>query len=168
MRYASVQDVLAEQLADLWSAERQLVATLPKLADAASSDRLKAVVEDHLAETLGHVARLERIIGNLELPYPTDECEAMRGLVHEADRAMAADGDPMARDIALIAAAQRVEHYEMAAYGTASTLAAELGLSEVRNLLEQTLEEERNADRTLSKLATGDVLRRGLNEQAAR
>jgi ferritin-like metal-binding protein YciE len=168
MRYDSLQDVLADQLADLWSAERQLMGALPRIADAAASDQLRSAVREHLAQTAGHVERLEWIIGALELRSPSEQCEAMQGLVREADRVMSVGGDPITRDVALIAAAQRVEHYEISAYGTACALASELGLSDVRFLLGQTLDEERDADRTLNKIATGGFIRSGLNERAVR
>jgi ferritin-like metal-binding protein YciE len=105
MQYDSPQDVFADQLADLWSAERQLVTALPEVVDAVSSDKLGDAVEEHLAETRGHGARLERIIGNLELAYPNEECEAMQGLLREGERVMPTGGDPVARDVALVAAA---------------------------------------------------------------
>jgi len=168
MRYDSLQDVLADQLADLWSAERQLVAALPKLADTVSSDELRSAVDEHLAETRLHVDRLEHIIGSLEVAYPIEECEAMKGLIRETGRVMDVPGDPIARDVALIATAQRVEHYEISAYGTACALADELGLDEVSSLLSATLDEERHADRTLNKIALGGFMRLGLNERAAK
>lgn len=167
MQYNSLQDVLADQLADLWSAEQQLVSALPKVADAASSDTLRTVVEDHLAETRGHVERLDRVIRGLDLRYPEEECEAMQGLVREGERVISTSGDPVARDVALIAAAQRIEHYEIAAYGTVCALADELGLGQVSDILRETLGEESNADQTLTRLATGGFLRQGLNAQAA-
>jgi ferritin-like metal-binding protein YciE len=166
MHYNSLHDVFADQLADLWSAELQLVSALPKFAGAASSDTLRTAVEDHLAETRGHVARLERIIRSLALQYPNEECAAMQGLLREGERVMSASGDPIARDVALIAATQRIEHYEIAAYGTVCALADELGLGQVSDVLRETLNEESDADRTLTKIAAGGFMRQGLNEQA--
>lgn len=168
MHYNTLNDVFADQLADLWSAEQQLVDALPKVAAAASSDKLRAAVEDHLAETRGHVVRLEQIIARVDLPMPQIECEAMEGLLREGARILSSDGDPMVRDVALVAAAQRIEHYEIAAYGTARALADELGFGEVSDMLIATLTEENRADQTLTKLATGGFLREGLNERAAR
>ncbi len=168
MQYNSLQDVFADQLADLWSAERLLVDALPKVANASYSDELRSALEQHLAETKTHLARLESIIGRLEVRYPTEDSEAMRGLLREGERVMSAGGDPTARDVALIAAAQRIEHYEIAAYGTACALADELGLRDVGDILQDTLDEESRTDKTLTKLATGGFLSLGLNEQAAR
>jgi ferritin-like metal-binding protein YciE len=162
----SITDVMADQLGDLRSAEMQLMDALPKMAQAASDSELKASFENHLEETKGHFRRLQEIIANVDFPVPTEECEAMRGLIAEGEKVIEADGEPDVRDVALIAAAQRVEHYEIAAYGTASRLARELGLSDARTLLDETLQEEGNADKLLTKLATGGMFSSGINEAA--
>ena len=167
MQLNSLSDVLEEQLEDLHSAERQLMAALPMLAGAAGSEELRVAFEEHLEETRGHVSRLDRIFEQLDLGVPTGTCEAMQGLIREGDGIVNAQGDPIARDAALIAAAQRVEHYEIAAYGTARTLADGLGHSEVAGLLSDTLDEEAAADKTLTKIATGGMFRSGVNREAA-
>ena len=112
--------------------------------------------------------RHQKVIGQFGGQVPDEECKAMKGLIEEGSDIIEADGDPVARDTALIAAAQRVEHYEIAAYGTARTLAQQLELPDAASLLEQTLEEERKDDGLLNKIATGGMLGTGLNEKAAR
>lgn len=166
MHLNSLRDVLQEQLEDLHDAEQQLVLALPKMAQAASSDQLREAIEHHLEETRGHVQRLDEAMGELGMSAPTTKCKAMAGLVAEGEETVEASGDPMAKDAALIAAAQRVEHYEISAYGTARTLADELGLDGIRDLMEQTLDEESQADTLLTKIATGGMLRSGVNKQA--
>jgi ferritin-like metal-binding protein YciE len=164
---SSLDDVLMEQLADLRSAEQQLVTALPKVARAASNPNLRSAFETHLEETRGHVRRLEEIFTRSGMRPPQEECKAMKGLIEEAEDVIEATGDPNAKDAALIAAAQRVEHYEIAAYGTARTLAGQLGQNDAQGLLEETLEEEGRTDELLTQLATGGIFRTGINEQAA-
>jgi ferritin-like metal-binding protein YciE len=168
MNLNSLQDVFVDQIHDLYDAERQLVEALPKLAGAASHDKLREAFEHHLAETRGQLERLDEIIATLAIGAPSESCKAMQGLVAEGERIVSAQGDPAAKDAALIAAAQRVEHYEIAGYGTARTLADELGHGDARDLLDDTLDEESNADKLLTKIATGGMLKSGVNEQAAR
>jgi ferritin-like metal-binding protein YciE len=168
MQLQTLDDVLVDQLADLLDAEKQLVVALPKMADAASDDNLQKAFREHLSETRDHVSRLEDIFGQLGMQPPPETCKAMRGLVAEGDEIISAQGDPAAKDAALIAAAQRVEHYEIAGYGTAKTLADQLGRNEAKDLLDQTLDEESNADKLLTKIATGGRMRSGVNEAAKR
>jgi len=167
MELTSLNDVFAEQVADLRSAENQLIEALPKMASAASDSELRNAFEQHLEETRGHAERIEQVIGQFGGQVPDEECKAMKGLIEEGQDIIDSDGDPVARDTALIAAAQRVEHYEIAAYGTARTLAQQLEMRDAASLLEQTLEEERKADGLLNKIATGGTLGTGLNEKAA-
>jgi ferritin-like metal-binding protein YciE len=167
MNLSSLQDVFKEQVEDLYSAETQLVEALPKLAAAASNDELKQAFSHHLEETRGHVQRLQQIFGDAGIGTPSEHCEGMEGLIKEGDEIVQAQGDPAAKDAALIAAAQRVEHYEIAAYGTARTLADELGFDDAKELLDQTLDEESDADKLLTKIATGGVFASGINRQAA-
>jgi ferritin-like metal-binding protein YciE len=155
--FASIEDVFAEQLGDLRSAENQLIEALPKMAEAASSDELRQAFEEHLEQTRGHAERLEQIIGDVSFDVPDEHCDGMEGLIKEGDSVVSAGGDPSAKDAALIAAAQRVEHYEIAGYGTARTLAKQLDLSSAADLLEQTLDEESEADEKLTQIATGSV-----------
>jgi ferritin-like metal-binding protein YciE len=165
--FGSLQDVLAEQLGDLRSAEQQLIEALPKMAGASGSDDLRQAFEDHLEETRGHVQRLQEIIGNVGFDVPEEHCEGMEGLVKEGDQVVEAGGDSAAKDAALIAAAQRVEHYEIAGYGTARELARQLDLSDAADLLGQTLDEESAADEKLTRLATGGMLGSGVNQAAS-
>jgi ferritin-like metal-binding protein YciE len=166
MSFGSLQDVFQEQIEDLYSAENQLVQALPKVAAAAQADELKKAFDEHLAETRGHVQRLDEILGQLGVSAST-HCKGMEGLIAEGEEVIAESGDPVAKDAALIAAAQRIEHYEIAAYGTARTLADELDLDGVADLLDQTLDEEANADKLLTKIATGGMFRTGINQRAA-
>lgn len=167
MQLQSLDDVLLEQLADLHSAETQLVQALPQVAKSASTPELRTALEDHLEQTRGHVRRLEEAFSQLGTTIPKDHCEGMEGLLKEGDQIIAAKGDPAAKDAALIAAAQRVEHYEIAGYGTARTLADQLGHDDVKRLMKETLDEEAAADEKLTKIATGGFLASGVNQAAA-
>jgi len=168
MELNSLSDVLVEELGDLYSAEQQLAEGLGKLAAAAHSYDLREALEAHLEETRGHVQRLEQVFRELGVETPPEQtCKAMRGLLQEAADTARATGDPVAIDAALIGAAQRIEHYELAAYGTARALAGELGHDSSKALLEQTLEEESKADKVLTKLAEGGILSSGINRLAA-
>lgn len=168
MQLATLNDLFVEQLADVHSAETQLIDALPEMTAAASHDELKQAFQHHLEETRDHVRRLDDIIAGLGRAVPTEICEGMRGLIRESEEIVTAGGDPDVRDAGLIAAAQRVEHYEIAAYGTARTLAEQLDLGDARELLDQTLDEEAQADRLLTKIATGGFFKAGVNQQAAR
>jgi ferritin-like metal-binding protein YciE len=167
MGFHSLKDVLQEQLEDLHSAETQLTTALPKLVQAAQHDELKQAFQEHLEETRGHVKRVEDALGELGVTTPTEECKGMKGLIAEGEEIIEKGGEPTAKDAALIAAAQRVEHYEIAAYGTAKQLADDCGLDEIKDLMDQTLDEESNADKLLTKIATGGIFKTGINQQAA-
>ena len=167
MGLESLKDVLEEQLEDLHSAEEQLVEALPKMAKAASHEPLREAFEHHLEETRGHLKRVDEALGELGVTSPSEECKAMKGLIAEGEEIIEQSGDAAAKDAALIAAAQRVEHYEIAAYGTVRQLADELGLDGIRDLADQTLDEESQADKLLTKIATGGMFKSGLNEKAA-
>jgi ferritin-like metal-binding protein YciE len=166
MQLTSLQDVFVEQLEDLYSAETQLLEALPQMASVASHDELRQAFEHHLGETQDHVRRLDEIFGQLGMQSGTETCEGMQGLIREGQKVGQATGDRAAKDAALIASAQRVEHYEIAAYGTARTLADMLDFDDAKDLLDQTLDEEANADKLLTKIATGGWLRTGINEEA--
>ena len=165
MELQTLHDLFEHELADLYDAETQLVTALPKMAQAASNDELRQAFEHHLQETRDHVGRLEEIRGQIGSSM-SEHCDGMRGLIKEGAEIVSAGGEPNVKDAALIAAAQRVEHYEIAAYGTARTLADELNLGDAKDLLDQTLDEESNADKLLTKIATGGMLKTGINEQA--
>jgi ferritin-like metal-binding protein YciE len=168
MGFESLQDVFAEQLNDLRSAEEQLVDALPKMAGAASSKELRQAFEEHLAQTRGHLERIDDLLATCGVAKTGEVCAGMKGLIEEGSKVVKASGDPMAKDAALIAAAQRVEHYEIAAYGTAATLANQLDRDDAAEVLGQTLDEEETADKLLTKIATGGMFRAGVNQQAAR
>jgi ferritin-like metal-binding protein YciE len=167
MQLQTLRDLFEHEIGDLHSAETQLVAALPKMAQAASNEELRNAFNHHLEETRDHVRRLDEIRGQLGSTL-SDECQGMRGLIKEGDEIITGSGDSVVKDAALISAAQRVEHYEIAAYGTARTLADDLDLDDAKDLLEQTLDEESNADKLLTKIATGGMLRAGINEEARR
>jgi ferritin-like metal-binding protein YciE len=166
MQLQSLNDVFSHELEDLYSAESQLVEALPKMAQAASHEELREAFQQHLDETREHVRRLDEIFAQTGLTPSGERCEAMAGLIKEGEKVVSAQGDPAAKDAALISAAQRVEHYEIAGYGTARTLAAELDIDAAKDLLDQTLDEESHADKLLTKIATGGMLKSGLNERA--
>ena len=155
MKLESLQDLYLLELKDLYSAENQLIKALPKLAEAASSPQLRATFEEHLEETRGQVDRLERIFGMLNESPKGQKCKGMEGLLDEGDdmRDEAEDAPPAVADAGLISSAQRVEHYEIAGYGTCRTYARRLGLEDQALLLEQTLGEEVAADRKLTDIA---------------
>lgn len=153
----SLRELLISELSDLHSAEKQLVAALPKMAKAASSDNLRAAFEDHLEETKGHVDRLDQIFEELGEKPKRKKCKAMEGLVEEGKEVIDEDGAPEVKDAALIGAAQRVEHYEMAGYGTARAMAETLSLASIAELLQLTLDEEGAADKKLNDLALNEI-----------
>lgn len=152
-KIASPRDLLVEELKDLYSAENQLVKALPKMAKAATSEELKQAFQNHLEETQGHVERLDRIGKKLGEPMKGKKCKAMEGLVEEGKEVMEEDAEPALLDLALIGAAQKVEHYEIAGYGTARTLAEISGEDEVAEILQKTLDEEGETDKKLTEIA---------------
>jgi ferritin-like metal-binding protein YciE len=153
MALSTLHNLFVDQLKDLYNAENQLLKALPKMAKAAAAQELKDAFEEHLEVTRGHVERLETIFGELEISGKGKKCQAMEGLVAEGSEVLAEKGDPSVKDAALIAAAQRVEHYEMAGYGCVRTFATLLGYEDAANLLQQTLDEEGEADQKLTELA---------------
>lgn len=157
MKLNSVQDLLIHELKDLYSAENQLVKALPKMAKAATSESLAAAFEKHLEVTRGQVERLDTIFESLEASPRGKKCAAMEGLIEEAQELLKEDAAPEVLDAALIGAAQKVEHYEIASYGTARTLASLLGLNKVAKLLQATLDEESATDEELTALAESEV-----------
>ncbi|HEX4771772.1 MAG TPA: ferritin-like domain-containing protein [Bryobacteraceae bacterium] len=155
--FNSLHDLFVEQIEDIYDAENRLTQALPKMADAARSAELKNAFTTHLVETQGHVARLEDIFRQMGIEPKREACAAMKGLISEGEDMIKAGGDPDVKDAALIAAAQRVEHYEMAAYGSLRTFAKRLGLNQAANLLQQTLDEEGAADKKLTRIAESSV-----------
>jgi ferritin-like metal-binding protein YciE len=153
MKINTLHDALVHEMRDLYSAEVQLTKALPKMAKAASHEELSAAFQEHLEQTKEHVARLEKALKRLDATTRGDKCKAMEGLIEEGKSTLELDADDMIRDALLISIAQKVEHYEIAGYGTARTFAQRLGEDNVASLLEQTLEEESETDRKLTKIA---------------
>jgi ferritin-like metal-binding protein YciE len=154
MNKNDLHELYVEQLRDLYSAENQLVKALPKMAEAATTDELRTAFEEHLEQTQGHVQRLETIFENLGEKPTGEKCKGMAGLVEEGSEVIENDDfEGELKDAALIAAAQRVEHYEIAGYGTVRTFASLLEDDEAVELLEQTLEEEKETDQKLTEIA---------------
>lgn len=155
--FHSLNDLFIHELGDLYDAEKRLTTALPKMAEAATNSDLKQAFQSHLAETEQHVHRLESIYQMLGKAPERETCDAMKGLISEGSDAISAKGDPDVRDAALIAAAQRVEHYEIAGYGTLRTFARQLGMNDVANTLQQTLDEEGEADKKLTRIAESHI-----------
>lgn len=162
MKMNTLEDLFAHELQDLVSAEKQLIAALPRLLRAATDEELRDVIEEHLEETEEQLARLELIAADLDISTRGVKCTAMEGLLKEAQELLEMEMDDDVRDAALICSAQRIEHYEIAAYGCARTFAELLGHAQAARLLEQTLNEEKAADELLSEIAMS-----GINEEAA-
>lgn len=161
MQKGSLRQVYIDELKDLYSAETQLVKALPRMAKAASNAELRQAFEEHLRQTSEHVSRLEQIFAMLQEKPAGKKCLGMDGLVKEGAQAMSEDYNDSARDAAIIGAAQRVEHYEIAGYGTAKAFAESLGEDEHVSLIDQTLNEEKQTDKKLTELSTA------INEDAA-
>jgi len=155
MKLESLRDLYVVELRDLYSAEGMILKALPKMAEAAGSPELTIAFEQHLEQTRGHVDRLEQIFTMLEESPKGEKCKGMEGLIDEGEDMMddAEDAPPAVCDAALISSAQRVEHYEMAAYGPCRNFARRLGLEDQAGLLQQTLEEEKATDKKLTELA---------------
>lgn len=161
MEFNNLNDLFIEQLRDLYDAEQRLTDALPKMAEAATSSQLKQAFTQHFSQTKEHVRRLEQVFNQIGKQPEGETCPAMKGLIQEGQQAISAKGDSAVKDAALIAAAQRVEHYEMAGYGTVRTFAQQLGMQNVASILQKTLDEEGQTDKLLTQLAE-----RGINQQA--
>lgn len=157
----TLHDAFLEELRDTYDAEKQLTKALPKMAKAAASPDLRAAFEEHLEETRGQIERLDQVFESLEEKPRGKHCEGMAGIVEEGKSMMEEEFDEATMDAALIASAQRVEHYEMAAYGTLVAWARGMGHNEAADLLQENLDEEKAADEKLTQLAEG-----GINQQA--
>lgn len=157
MKLETLNDLLIDHLKDLYDAEHQITKALPKMAEAASSQQLKSAFQQHLSETENQIRRLEQVFETMGKKATRKTCKAMKGLVEEGEEILKEDADPSVRDAGLIAAAQKVEHYEMAGYGTVRTYARMLGMTEAANLLQQTLDEEGMTDEKLTQLAESSV-----------
>jgi ferritin-like metal-binding protein YciE len=158
----TLHDAFVDELRDTYDAEKQLTKALPKLAKAATNPKLRTAFETHLQETQGQIARLEQVFESLDEKVRGKHCDGIAGIIEEGKSIMEEDFDETTMDACLIAAGQRAEHYEMAAYGTLVAWAQAMGHDEAASLLQQTLEEEKAADKKLSGLAEG-----GINQVAA-
>lgn len=148
-----LRDVYIDELRDLYDAEHRLVKALPKLAKAADSDELREGIEEHLEQTKGHVQRLEQIFESMGEPAKAKKCKGIEGIIEEASETLDEDFEGAVMDAAIIASAQRAEHYEIAAYGSVRAFAEELGETKAASLLQETLNEEKEADEKLTKMA---------------
>ena len=156
-KMATLEDLYTDLLKDLYSAEKQLVKALPKIAKNAQSPDLQKAFQEHLKQTEGHVERIERIFSDMDGSPRGKKCVGMEGLIEEGNELLQEDAEPDVLDAGLIAAAQKVEHYEIAGYGTARTWAQRLGYNSAARLLQQTLEEESLANEKLTKIAESHV-----------
>ncbi|MFA9477906.1 ferritin-like domain-containing protein [Phycisphaerales bacterium AB-hyl4] len=155
--FNTLDDLMLHELKDVYDAETRLVSALDNMAEAASNPVLKQSFQEHQRQTEGHISRLEQVFRMVDQEPERETCHAIKGLIAEGDDMISADGDAKVRDAALIAAAQRVEHYEIAAYGTMRTLAQQLGRRDIADVLQQTLDEERTTDEKLTSLAEGEI-----------
>jgi ferritin-like metal-binding protein YciE len=153
MELQSLRELFLTELQELYFAEKQITAALPRMAKAASSRALRKAFKSHLNETEGHVERLEKIFDELGVSASAGDSEGIEGLIRDTERLISEDAEPEVLDAGLIAAAQKVEHYEMAAYGTVRTYAELLGRKDIAKLLQRTLDEEKQADRKLNAIA---------------
>jgi ferritin-like metal-binding protein YciE len=157
MKLESLHDLYLSELRDLYSAEKQIVKALPKMIEKTESPELRQALEDHLEQTTGHVERLEHVFEMHGESPKRQKCKGMEGILAEGDEMVGHDAAPAVRDAAIISAGQRVEHYEMAAYGTVRTYAEQLGHGRAAAVLQETLDEERAADEKLTSIAKSRV-----------
>jgi ferritin-like metal-binding protein YciE len=157
------EKLFTDEVADIYDAEQQILKALPKMIDGASNAELKSALQDHLSETQRQVKRLDEIFSELG-ERPSKKCKGMAGLLAEGEEILKEDFPPVVKDAGIIAAAQRVEHYEIAAYGTARTFATYLGYDQMVKLLQVTLDEEKDADRVLTELAYSSINVEALSE----
>jgi ferritin-like metal-binding protein YciE len=154
MALATLEDLFHQELKDVYDAEKQILKALPKMAKAVDSEELRSAIENHHAVTETHVERLEQVFKMLDKPARGKKCAAMEGLLKEGNDLLKEHAEPAVLDAAIIGAAQKVEHYEIAAYGTLATYAKLLGLEDAKELLGQTLEEEKQTDESLTAIAS--------------
>ena len=162
MKDQTMQDLYIDQLRDLYDAERQIIKALPKMIQSAESSELRSALQTHLEETRGHITRLEQVFRLHNEEVKGEKCKGVEGIIDEGKDVAKHNENPSVRDAGVIAGAQKVEHYEMAGYGSVRTWAEQIGHTEAAQLLQQTLDEEKQADKILTQLA------RSLNVQAVR
>jgi ferritin-like metal-binding protein YciE len=167
MELKDLHSLFLHELRDLYSAEKQLIKALPKMAKAATNDDLRRSFEEHLGQTETQVKRLEEVFSELDASPRGRKCAGMEGLIEEAKELLEEDADPRVLDAALICAAQRVEHYEIAGYGCVRSLAQQLGMSDLAAQLQETLNEEKKSNEKLNKVALGEVNKAASQKKAA-
>ena len=166
MDLRTMDSLFEHEIQDLYSAEKQILQALPKMVQAASSEDLQAALQEHLAVTQQQLDRLQMVMKQLNIKPNGVVCKGMQGLLEEGSEIVKAKGDPAVKDAALIGSAQRVEHYEIAAYGTVREFARNLGYDDAARSLDITLHEEGDADKDLSRIARGTTFETGINEFA--
>ncbi|MFO7662322.1 MAG: ferritin-like domain-containing protein [Chloroflexota bacterium] len=166
MEIKTFEELFEHELEDLRSAEQQLIEALPKMAEAANDNELKQAFKDHLQETKTHLTRIDQAFKKMGKQPKSHTCKGMQGLIKEGEDVMQSAQDPKIMDVALIGAAQRVEHYEISAYGTARAHAEAIGHVDIADILQTTLDEEGQANKRLTKLAEGRMAFKGANEKA--
>ena len=164
-RIQSLEGLLLHELKDLYRADKQLVKALPKVAKKASSPELKQAIQEHLHQTEGHVNRLEQAFALLGQPAKAVKCKGMQGILEEGEETLKLDTTPETKDAAIITSAQKVEHYEIAGYGSAATFAKLLGRNDIKALLGQTLTEEKQTDEKLTPLAESGINQGAVEQQ---
>lgn len=157
-RMQTMEDILLEELKDLYSAEQQIMEAMPKVIQRASAKELKQVLTNHMEETKGQIARLEQVESILNKRLSGGKCEAMEGLIRECQDVLSLSGNPALIDVLITGACQRIEHYEIAGYGTARTIAEQMGYDDVADLCQTTLDEESNADEELTRVSEDEIL----------
>ncbi|MBS1520816.1 MAG: ferritin-like domain-containing protein [Bacteroidetes bacterium] len=163
---SALNELFIDELKDIYWAEKHLTTALPKMAKAATSEELRTAIQNHLAETENHVSRLEKAFESIGEKAVAKKCEAMAGLIKEGDEIVAeTEKGSITRDAGIISAGQKIEHYEIASYGTLRTLAGVLGYDEAAELLEATLQEEKNADSKLTEVAESSINQNAKNER---
>ena len=167
MELNTLKDLYIHELKDLYSAEKQLIKALPKMAKASTNPELAKGFTTHLEETKVHAERLEKLLASHDQTTRGPKCKGMEGVIAEGTEMIEEEADDEVRDAGLIAAAQRVEHYEMAGYGVSRTFAKELGYNAFADTLQKTLDEEGSADKKLTSIAEGGLFRKGVNQKAA-
>jgi ferritin-like metal-binding protein YciE len=165
MKVENLKELYVHQLKDLYSAEKQIVEALPKMAKAASAKALQDAFRNHLAQSEQHLSKVQSLLDEMDSSPTSTKCKGMEGLIEEGEEAIKMEGSRTTRDAALIAAAQRVEHYEISGYGTVRTYARELGYNDAAEILEGIMDEEGDTDELLNQIAMGG-LTQGVNERA--
>lgn len=166
MHEEKLKNLFISELKDMYNAEQQIVHALPEVIQAVEAADLKKALEKHLKETKGQIERLKKVFAIVKIAPAGENCEAMEGLIRECGESLHQHEISPVRDAAIIAKCQRIEHYEISVYGTLRTFAKELGLDEAVDLLQENLDEEANADKTLTKIAEGGFVTSGINRKA--